>query len=283
VTPEQAEAIIASDERQRVEFKKSLALVKDCAKAAVAFANAGGGLIFVGVDDGTRDIVGIDVGKFNRERFANDIESYIYPHLPLFIEDLTCSNGRQIVAVEVPADSPPLVGAYLLGTDKLQPNQRVDASRLQAFRRVGRTSQKVDFMWLRGAQASDPRVLISVTGRKAAPILPASIGGVVWVESGTAHDVSIKADPDVYSSGHNALVLPRSDRVHSMGFDLEVRGSTASTPESLWIKACYRDDWGFGWEAKRLVQLIPEGDIVSAEAGVEFERRIVAFPLKLST
>lgn len=282
MTPEDLGRLLRDDEAQRVEFKKSLALTKDSAKAAVAFANARGGYILVGVEP-SGALVGVAPGEFNRERFANDVESYVYPHLPLFIEGVPLQNGNLIVVVEVPADRPPLVGAYLLASRQLQPRETVAASMLQAYRRVGRTSQQVDFMWLRPQVPSDPRILVSLTGQTRAPVAPSQIGGVAWVDpgSGSAHDVRVRTEPAIYRGDYHVLVLPRSDGMTRMGFELRVDKSDL-VQESFWLVSECRDDWGFAWEARRLVHLVAEGEMVAAVEGAQFERRIVKFPPKLT-
>jgi predicted HTH transcriptional regulator len=52
VTEHQVLHDIGRDERQRVEFKRSFIKTSDLAETTMAFANAEGGTIYLGVDDG---------------------------------------------------------------------------------------------------------------------------------------------------------------------------------------------------------------------------------------
>lgn len=281
--PDRLGRFISEDERQRVEFKKSLQLVKDCAKAAVAFANAQGGHVLVGVrPDGT--VLGVQMGKFNQESFANGIESYIYPHLPLYVEAVEIDE-KSVVVVEVPADRPPIIGAYLLANHRLQPREPVEAIELQAYRRVGRSSQQVDFMWLRPQLPSDPLLEIVTSGQTRGPYFPTEIGGNVWAQeaSGPAYELSFHMDPDAAGKSTSSyLVYPQQRREITAAFSFNCAG-VSSVPDQVSIAVRYRDARGCVWESGRVLRLNRSASPgASVENTAEAYRRIIRFPPKLA-
>ncbi|WP_414641174.1 helix-turn-helix domain-containing protein [Baekduia sp.] len=52
--------ILAGHENSKVEFKRDTSNVQGIVKEFIAFANRTGGVIIIGVDDKTRDVVGVD-------------------------------------------------------------------------------------------------------------------------------------------------------------------------------------------------------------------------------
>lgn len=146
-------------EGQSVEFKTSLAEEADGIQALVAFANSRGGTVFFGVrDDGT--VAGVDVGANTVENLACAIRDHTYPSLPVFVDE-KAHGERNVVVAEVGADIPPVVGVYLYSSERLRSDAETESSQVQAFRRVGRVTQKEDFMRLRAPQPSDPRLRLT--------------------------------------------------------------------------------------------------------------------------
>ena len=287
--------ILRNGEGQTVEFKTSLAEQNAAIETMVAFANAQGGRVLFGVkNDGT--VVGADVGGNTLENLANDIRDHTYPSLPVFIEEPFDYDGKKIVIAEVPSDVPPIVGVYLCGRDRIAADKAVAANELQAYRRVGRTTQREDFMRLRRALPSDPRVRLALLRQhRIARSSPERLSGSVWVEEGsaTAHDVSFRFQPLIAEcdSVYEDLPYPYESQhaTPSLGFKaygyfgFKLSGIPEVLPLGLEVIADYKDDWGLTWESSRRLDLVPDPfhdeDAYLVDGG-EFSRRIVGFPPK---
>src|SRR3990170_7860886 len=126
-------------------------------------------------------VVGVDVGGNTLENLASQIRDRTYPSLPAFIEQIDC-DGKRIVLADIAGDTPPIVGVYLYAGDAVDPGAPVDAGKLQAYRRVGRTNLKEDFMRLRGELLSDPKLRLALSsGARATGLgLPEQFSGTVW-------------------------------------------------------------------------------------------------------
>jgi hypothetical protein len=109
---------------------------------------------------------GIETGGEVIEDLAATLGMHIYPPLPLEFEEFDAERGKHVVRVWTPADKPPIAGGYLYSGRPLTLDDRAELARCQAYRRVGRQTRKVDFMWLRGSLSSDPLVIIDV-GKEA--------------------------------------------------------------------------------------------------------------------
>jgi len=134
-----AKKFLEKRESEKIEFKKSLAVRREMLKVISAFANKHGGTIFVGVEEnknGTiRRIVGINVGGKTIEKLANEIKQntdpIIYPSIKM-----KKIQGKSIMAIKVSESSVKPVFAKI---DKIP----------VAFKRVGKTNQKIDVNELR--------------------------------------------------------------------------------------------------------------------------------------
>jgi ATP-dependent DNA helicase RecG len=67
--------LIATGESETVEFKESF--VDEALETIGAFANARGGILFIGVKD-SGDVLGVQVGKKSLEDIANRIQEATY-------------------------------------------------------------------------------------------------------------------------------------------------------------------------------------------------------------
>lgn len=282
-------------ESQTVEFKSSLAEEREGIQTMVAFANSQGGWVFFGVkNDGTaRDV---HVGTNTLENLAAAIRDHTYPSLPVVIEKQFLYRGKNILSVEVPTDVPPVIGLYLYSDEPIPLHSPVDVGKLQAYRRVGRMNQKEDFMRLRRAMPSDPRLRVAVLqGHRINRSSPSSLQGSVWMEEGsaTAHDVRFRFQPPIAECDrvYDDLPYPYESQhaTPSLGFKVYDRFKFCPTdiadalPYSVEMVATYKDDWGLTWESSRRLDLLPEpshDDMVRLVDGGEFSRRIVAFPPK---
>jgi hypothetical protein len=300
---EQLDEVLRTGEGQTVEFKTSFAEQKEAIQSMVSFANAQGGRVFIGVqDDGT--VVGVRIGKNTLEKLAADIRDHTYPSLAAFIEQVDC-NGEKIVVVEVAADTPPVIGAYLWSADPVSPDKAADAEKLQAYRRVGRANLKEDFMRLRRPQPTDPKLRIALQDSYLNDPRP-GFTGRVWVEEGsaTAHDVAFSVSlpacecPDAYDDlpfhSESTTEVPgaqfskfKTEHVvkdfgrfrFSCGADL-----CGLAPSSIRLIATYKDDWGLTWASARRLELVVREEkgqqVRGLVDGGEFTRRIIRFPPK---
>lgn len=291
-------------ESQTVEFKASLGRQKEAIQTMVAFANRDGGWLFFGVtDDGTRK--GVQMGRKTLEDLAAAIRDHTYPSLPVGIEAIPSRDGRKhTVAVEVPADVPPVIGVYVCSAKAIPPNKPVDTSEVQAYRRVGRTNQKEDFMRLRQPQPSDPKLSVVLLSAQVyeGEVPRLLVEGRVWVDerSSTAHGATFRLDPFGCEASERYADLPYpslkredDDRVRPYGYegfttagDFSFRTTSPSKalPPRITVVATFKDDWGLTWDVSRHADLVTVEQPDRTRLGVvdrgEFSRRIAAFPPK---
>ena len=96
---EEVRRLIAQGEGPRLEFKRSLAALRDGVCAIAAFANADGGTLLFGVrDDGS--VIGVDLGANTREQVVNTIVDNTDPPLYPQVECVEV-DGRTLVVVTV--------------------------------------------------------------------------------------------------------------------------------------------------------------------------------------
>jgi Putative DNA-binding domain len=271
-----------ADEGQTIEFKKSLREFEGGVHTLVGFANAQGGDLFFGVTPDRRPI-GVDLGAQSIEKLTNEIRAHIYPDLPLVIDPLPGDEQRPVLRISAPRDVPPVVGAYLCSSSPLELRSRVNAAELVAYRRVGKVTQHVDFMWLRPQLQSDPRLLLDKGGSTRGQLFPTKMSGTAWLDSGSgsAHGLSFRLDPELAPVLKSVRDLPRSDGARSVSWSFDL-GQPAQLPESVLVIATYRDDWGCTWESGRRLILVRQGELCDLDPTSDFYRRIVEFPPKVA-
>ena len=89
--------MIIQGENQRVEFKSSFQ--KEVIESIVAFANAKGGKIFIGINN-EGDIIGIDLTPENLQNWINRVKQNTSPSVIPDMEVVSL-NGKQIVVIDV--------------------------------------------------------------------------------------------------------------------------------------------------------------------------------------
>jgi ATP-dependent DNA helicase RecG len=101
MTPQELHALIALGEGQLIEFKPfgGGVSVTSLAETIVAFANAEGGTILIGVDDNGR-ITGFSPTTDNIDRLLNAARDCCQPPVPVNLERVEM-NGRTVVAIIV--------------------------------------------------------------------------------------------------------------------------------------------------------------------------------------
>ena len=90
--------LIKSGESETLEFKEKFD--DRTVESAVAFANAKGGMILIGVSD-KGNVTGVDIGKETLAKWANQVSDKTEPQLIPEIEVLEF-EGKKVVAVKVP-------------------------------------------------------------------------------------------------------------------------------------------------------------------------------------
>lgn len=127
------------EESQRIEFKKSLAERKELLETISAFANSKGGQIFVGIeenkDGSVKEIVGIRIKGKEIENLSNEIKQNTDPVIFPSIE-VKEIKGKSVLVIEVKESR---VKPVFVKIDKIP----------VAFKRVGKTNQKIDVNELR--------------------------------------------------------------------------------------------------------------------------------------
>ena len=92
--------LLQSEEGKTLEFKRDLSSPKKLLKTLVAFANTAGGTVIVGVDDTTRQPVGLEQPLDEEERLCSLIADSISPRLVPDVEMITV-DGMTLLVVQV--------------------------------------------------------------------------------------------------------------------------------------------------------------------------------------
>lgn len=136
-------SLIAEGEGQTVEFKRSFG--EEVLETISAFANADGGVIFVGVDD-DGSMPGVQIGARTIEDWANRIQTAIDPRLQPTIDTMKVSGE---------AKSP----ARQIGIIKVAPSVSNAVSANGRFlKRVGKTNQRMSGEEIVQKQMADMRI-----------------------------------------------------------------------------------------------------------------------------
>ena len=122
--------LLRQHEGKTLEFKRDLSSTDRLLRSVVAFANTSGGTILIGVEDGTRNVVGVADPLAEEERVANLVSDGVSPRLLPDIE-LLRHRDRSVLAVRVYPSSrrPHFLGASPEGG---------------AYVRVGSTNRRAD-------------------------------------------------------------------------------------------------------------------------------------------
>jgi predicted HTH transcriptional regulator len=121
-------SLLKRPEGKTLEYKRDLSSPDGVMKSIVAFANSSGGVLVIGVEDGSRKVVGVRNVLAEEQRLANYVSSLIEPKLLPQIE-IVAWRKTNVIAVEVhPGTSRPYY-VTRLGLEK------------GAFTRVGSTNR----------------------------------------------------------------------------------------------------------------------------------------------
>lgn len=124
-------ALLSRQEGKTLEFKRDLSSPEGVLRTIVAFANTSGGVVLIGVEDGSRRVTGLKNVLTEEERLANLIADSVTPRLVPSLEVMPWRK-TQVLAIEVhPSPNRP---HYL---NRLGPEAGV-------FVRVGSTNRVAD-------------------------------------------------------------------------------------------------------------------------------------------
>jgi predicted HTH transcriptional regulator len=99
--------LIGRDEGKTLEFKRDVSSPRNILKTLTAFANTAGGVLLIGIEDGTKDVLGLKNPLDEEERLCSLIADSIEPRLVPNVE-LISWQDRTLIAVEVyPSGSRP--------------------------------------------------------------------------------------------------------------------------------------------------------------------------------
>ncbi|MBI2846773.1 MAG: ATP-binding protein [Chloroflexi bacterium] len=280
------EKILQEKEGQTIEFKTSLAEQEKAVQAMVAFANAHGGKVLFGVDNDGKP-VGVSVGNNTVEKLANYIKEHTYPSLAVSTVSFDF-DSKMILIVESPRDIPPLVGVYLYSDKDVLPNHPADTNGLQAYKRVGKTNQKEDFMRLRQPLSSDPNVILRLYAHRTDGNFFPIRQHFCYSNDGPGYAFRVAFDA-VHSAykfkevgPKNVSLPPRSKSQESYVCVLNAN-EDLDKAQPAYLKATYEDKNGFTWQS--VLELLPTPEAKEPhryyfQAG-QFSRKIIRFPPKM--
>jgi len=91
---------VRQPENRKLELKRSLPPRAKWLKTIIAFANGAGGELILGVDDKSRDILGIENPFELEEKISNTIHDSIRPSISPYIQTINLIN-RQLLSVQI--------------------------------------------------------------------------------------------------------------------------------------------------------------------------------------
>jgi predicted HTH transcriptional regulator len=91
---------IKQPEGRRLEFKVKIPVVSDLAKTIVAFANDAGGILYIGVKDDPREIVGLP--EDDLMQIEEKLSNFIYDHCyPVIVPEISIVNIDEKYLIKV--------------------------------------------------------------------------------------------------------------------------------------------------------------------------------------
>ena len=129
------EELLKKLEDHRLEFKREMTDPASLAKELVAFSNTMGGRIVIGLDDKTREIVGVDITQDIEEYVMNIASNNCHPMISPLVEFYTI-RGKTICLIEI---FPGKLKPYFV--TKKGPEKGV-------YIRIGSTNRVADANWI---------------------------------------------------------------------------------------------------------------------------------------
>jgi ATP-dependent DNA helicase RecG len=137
--------LLSKPEGKTLEFKRDLSSPEGALKTLVAFANTSGGILLVGVEDGTKRVKGVADILSEEERLANLIADSISPKLVPSMEVMPWRK-TQVLAVEIYPSSSRPHHLNRLGSEEGvfvrvgSTNRRADSFLIEEMRRYNQVS-----------------------------------------------------------------------------------------------------------------------------------------------
>ncbi|MDZ7794908.1 MAG: putative DNA binding domain-containing protein [Spirochaetia bacterium] len=168
------DTLLQKEEGKQLEFKRDLSSSKNLIKTIVAFANSSGRTVVIGVEDGTKELVGIENILDEEERLGSIIADSISPRIVPNIEIVSIEE-KCLLLVEV----------YLSGS---RPHWiTADGEDEGVYVRLGSSNRKADRQLI-----EEIRRTVQGTAYDELP-----------VADGTIDDLDILAMRDVFGSADN--------------------------------------------------------------------------------
>lgn len=101
------EHLLQQPEGKTLEFKRDLSSPDRVMHSIIAFANTAGGIIVVGIDDGSRLIRGVADPLKEADRLANLVSDHIVPRLVVNIEMVSWRSKQLLIAETYPSSNRP--------------------------------------------------------------------------------------------------------------------------------------------------------------------------------
>ncbi len=156
---------VRQPENRKFELKRSLPPRAQWLKSIIAFANGAGGELILGVDDKSRDIVGIENPFELEEKISNTIHDSIRPSISPYIQTINLKNRRLLSVQILPGQQKPYYlsskglekGAYIrIGSA----NRQADLSAIEELKRQAYGISYLDQMFFQcDKDALDKEVL----------------------------------------------------------------------------------------------------------------------------
>lgn len=150
---------VKQPENRKLELKRSLPFRAKWLKSIIAFANGAGGELILGVDDKSRDIVGVETPFELEEKISNTIHDSVRPSIFPYIQTINLKN-RQLLSVHIfPGHQKP----YYLGSKGLEKgtyvrigstNRQADLSAIEELKRQARGVSYLDEIFFQGDKSA---------------------------------------------------------------------------------------------------------------------------------
>lgn len=128
--------LIKQPENRHLEFKEEVPKKSGLMKTIIAFANGSGGTILIGINDKTREIIGVNEDIIQlEERLSNMIFDSIAPAIFPFFSYIH-KNDSNILSIKIP---PGAHKPYYMKSKGIEDG---------TFIRVGSTNRKADYAWI---------------------------------------------------------------------------------------------------------------------------------------
>ena len=128
--------LIKQPENRHLEFKEKVPQKSGLIKTIIAFANGSGGTILIGINDKTREIVGVNEDIIQlEERLSNMIFDTIAPTIFPFFSYIH-KNDSYVLSIKIP---PGAQKPYYMKSKGIEDG---------TFIRVGSTNRKADYEWI---------------------------------------------------------------------------------------------------------------------------------------